>query len=356
MKALSKVVTAYRKRPALLAFFCLGTAVFLSGCSQKVEPWRFSGPTMGTQYNVAVVPPKGERNESFSCDQTELAKRIENSLALTNQQMSHYIADSELSKLSAMAAGESAQLSADMEKVLRLSERLYKLSDGAFDITIGPLVNLWGFGPKSSPEDAVPSQEQIADAMALSGGDSLEISGSSLKKGKAVELNLSAVAKGYGADKVAEALESCGAFNYLVEVGGELMLKGMSHRGTPWKIAVEKPSSSLAGQSMQRLIAVSDKGVATSGDYRNYFEKEGVRYSHTIDPRTGRPITHALASVTVLAPSSAEADAWATVITVAGPEQGMALAEQENLAVFMLVKTNSGFKEKYSSAFATYVQ
>lgn len=335
----------------MLAFFCLGGTLLLSACAQKPEPWRFSGPTMGTQYNVSVVP-----KEHLICTRPEFAERIQKSLEQTNQQMSHYIENSELNGLSRLPVGESVTISSDMEKVLRLSERLYTLSGGGFDITIGPLVNLWGFGPKSSPEDAVPTDEQIRDAMALSGGNSLKLGSGKFSKTKAVELNLSAVAKGYGADKVAEALEACGAKDYLVEVGGEMLLKGMSHRGTPWKIAIEKPGNSLAGQSMQRLLEVSDKGVATSGDYRNYFEKDGVRYSHTIDPRTGKPITHALASVTVLAPTSAEADAWATVISVVGSEEGMRLAEQEKLPVFMLVKTKSGFKESYSSAFATYVQ
>ncbi|GAA6152787.1 FAD:protein FMN transferase [Pseudoteredinibacter isoporae] len=306
---------------------------------------------MGTQYHVTVVP-----KESLRCTQAEMDERIRQSLEQTNQQMSHYLDNSELNELSRLSVGESVTISADMEKVLRLSEQLYTLSDGAFDITVGPLVNLWGFGPKSSPEDAVPSEEQIREAMALGGGDSLKLSGSQFSKSKAVELNLSAVAKGYGADKVAEVLDACGSQDYLVEVGGELFLKGLSPRGSTWKIAIERPGNSLAGQSMQRLLEVSNKGVATSGDYRNYFEKDGVRYSHTIDPRTGKPITHALASVTVLAPSSAEADAWATVITVVGPEEGMRLAEQEQLPVFMLVKTKSGFKERYSSAFATYVQ
>ena len=351
MMALSKVVNAKRKRPALLAFFCFGSAFLLSSCAPKNEPWRFSGPTMGTQYNVSVVP-----KEQLLCGKEKLDKKIRESLALTNQQMSHYIENSELNQISRLAVGEELAISADMEKVLELSHRLYALSGGAFDITIGPLVNLWGFGPKSSPEDAVPTEEQIRQAMAKSGGDSLILKPGKLRKTKAVELNLSAVAKGYGADKVAEALETCGAQNYLVEVGGEMLLKGLSHRGGPWKVAVEKPSSSLAAQSMQRLLEVSDKGVATSGDYRNYFEKDGVRYSHTIDPRTGKPITHALASVTVLAPSSAQADAWATVITVVGPQEGMRLAELESLPIYMLVKTKSGFEERYSSAFATYVQ
>ncbi len=351
MMALSHVVNAKRKRPALLAFFCFGSAILLASCAPKNEPWRFSGPTMGTQYNVSVVP-----KEHLLCGKAKFEKKIRESLEQTNQQMSHYIAESELNQISRLKVGEEMPISADMENILQLSHRLYSLSDGAFDITVGPLVNLWGFGPKSSPDDSVPSDEQIRSAMAKTGGDSLLLTAAKVSKSKAVELNLSAVAKGYGADKVAQVLETCGAKDYLVEVGGELLLKGLSHRGGPWKVAVEKPSSSLAAQSMQRLLEVSNKGVATSGDYRNYFEKDGVRYSHTIDPRTGKPITHALASVTVLAPSSAEADAWATVITVVGPEEGMRLAEQEKLAVYMLVKTKSGFKESYSSAFATYVQ
>lgn len=335
----------------MLAFFCLGAAVFLSGCEQNNDTLRFSGPSMGTQYHVTVVP-----DETLTCDYDQMDLAIRETLAATNAQMSHYDQDSELSRLSRAPTTEWLDLSPEMADILSLSESIYQASDGSFDVTLGPLVNLWGFGPKSSPDDQVPSDEAIEKAKALTGGGSLTLKGRSLKKSKMVDLNLSAIAKGYGADQIGKALSNCGARNYLAELGGEMRLQGLSHRGTPWKIAVEKPGSSLAGGSVQRLLEVSDRGVATSGDYRNYFEQNGVRYSHTIDPRTGRPITHTLASVTVLAPSSAEADAWATAISVLGPEPGMAAAEAEGLAVYMLIKTTTGFKEQHSKAFATYVQ
>ncbi|MCV6626736.1 MAG: FAD:protein FMN transferase [Cellvibrionaceae bacterium] len=310
---------------------------------------------MGTQYNVVVAPQAGLR-----CSQGQMAERIRQSLAKTNDQMSHYQGDSELNQLSALAVGEVQAVSPEMAEVLSLSEQVYLASDGAFDITIGPLVNLWGFGPKSKADDAVPSAAAIEQAKALTGAGALYLKGNQLSKQKPLELNLSAVAKGYGADRVSDALKACGSDNHLVEVGGEMHLAGISHRGTPWKIAVEKPSNTLAGSRVQRLFEVggvgSRKGVATSGDYRNYFEKDGVRYSHTIDPRTGRPITHKLASVTVFAESSAAADAWATAISVLGPERGLAVAEAENLAVYMLVKTETGFAEHHSTAFATYVE
>lgn len=355
MKASQLIHKTKLIRPALLALFCLGFVFFLPGCSNDVEPLRFSGPTMGTTYNVAIVPD----DTAGQCSKDRLAKEIDASLVDTNQHMSHYIADSELSQLSRAPINEALELSAQMFELLSLSEGIYQASDGSFDITLGPLVNLWGFGPKSSVgQDSVPSDSEINAALALIGADSLLIDQNKrqLTRTKAVRLNFSAVAKGYGADRIAKVLDNCKVANYLVEVGGEMMLKGNSHRGSPWKIAVEKPSTSLAAQSVQRIIGVTDRGVATSGDYRNYFENNGVRYSHTIDPRTGRPISHNLASVTVLANSSAEADAWATAISVMGPEHGMAAAEKEGLAIYMLVKTSSGFKERYSSAFESYIK
>jgi thiamine biosynthesis lipoprotein len=180
----------------------------------------------------------------------------------------------------------------------------------------------------------------------------MQLSESQISKTSPVRLDLSAVAKGYAVDLVADLLEMLALPDYLVEVGGEMRLGGSNSQGKPWRIAVEQPS---VIPQVQRIIELGDVAMATSGDYRNYFEVDGVRYSHTIDPRTGRPITHSLASVTVLAPTCAEADAWATALSVMGEEQGLAVAEQLNLPVYMLVKSENGFKAVSSLAFDPYL-
>jgi thiamine biosynthesis lipoprotein len=212
-------------------------------------------------------------------------------------------------------------------------------------------VDLWGFGPVTT-DNVVPSDEQINTALTEIGYQHVRLADDRLSKTQPLRLDLSAVAKGYAVDQIADMLEMLALPDYLVEVGGEMRLSGSNPKGQPWRIAVEQPS--LIPQ-VQQVIEVADTSMATSGDYRNYFESDGVRYSHSIDPRTGRPVSHGLASVTVLAATCAEADAWATALTILGEEQGMLLAEQLELAVYMLVKADEGFEALSSSAFAPYL-
>jgi thiamine biosynthesis lipoprotein len=208
---------------------------------------------------------------------------------------------------------------------------------------------LWGFGPDKRP-DIVPSEEDLATVYTLVGTDKFSLEGSTVTKAdKDVYIDLSTIAKGYGVDVVAEILESKGLQHYLVEIGGEMRAKGEKSKDSPWRIAIEKP---IAGQrSAQRLISIGDNAVATSGDYRNYFEADGKRFSHLIDPATGYPIEHNLVSVTVVHPSSMTADGLATALNVMGPEDAKILAETNNLAVFMVLKEANEFIEYSSPAF-----
>jgi thiamine biosynthesis lipoprotein len=242
-------------------------------------------------------------------------------------------------------------ISPQFADVLDVSKLIWEQSAGAFDPTVGPLVDLWGFGPVPT-DDLVPSDEQIAQALATVGYQHLSIDMQIISKAAPIRLDLSAVAKGYAVDQVADLLEMLALPDYLVEIGGEMRLGGSNPKGQPWRIAVEMPA---VIPQVQRVIAAHDVAIATSGDYRNYFEQDGVRYSHTIDPRTGKPIGHSLASVTVVAETCAEADAWATALMVLGEEQGMVLAEELGLAIYMLVKDGEGFKALSSEAFAPYL-
>lgn len=338
------VKNALRRSTPLLSVLFLG--LFLAACSGDRDTWKLSGPTMGTGYHITVVQvPEGTRRP-------ELKAAIDAELAAVNQEMSTYIPDSELMRFNKAPVGQSVEVSQHLADVVGRALSIYRRSNGAFDVTVGPLVNLWGFGPNPEPEN-VPSDEQIAALQQVLGSDALSLDGRRLTKSRPVAIDLSAIAKGHGVDRVAALLESRGIRNYLVEVGGELRTSGVNPTGQPWRIGIERPS---AGQVVQKPIVVSGKAVATSGDYRNYYERDGKRYTHTMDPRTGRPVEHRLASVTVITETCAEADGLATALNVMGADAGLELAEKENLAVFMLVKTDDGFEERASAAFAPYLE
>ena len=243
------------------------------------------------------------------------------------------------------------EISSEFADVIHISQKVWTLSEGAFDPTIGPLVDLWGFGAADS-EQSVPSAQSIDDALVNVGFESVVLEDSTLIKQKALALDLSAVAKGYGVDLVADHLEMLALPDYLVEIGGEIRVSGFNAEGVAWKIALEQPQLFAV---VDRVIDLTDIAVATSGDYRNYFEKEGQRYSHTIDPRNGMPIRHQLASVTVITESCAEADAWATAFSVLGADESKELANRLGLAAYMLVREDDQFIALHSDAFDVYL-
>lgn len=302
---------------------------------------------MGTRYHITVVDvPAGESRE-------QLQRLVERELAAVNQEMSTYIPDSELMRFNREPVGKAVEVSDHLAQVVNLSLDIYQRSQGAFDVTVGPLVNLWGFGPQPQPAE-VPSDESIDKLRQTLGSDALSVrfNPTRLEKSRPVAIDLSAIAKGHGVDRVAELLQSRGIENYMVEIGGELRTLGTNPKGALWSIGIESPNA--AGRVVQRAIQISGKAVATSGDYRNYYERNGKRYAHSIDPRTGHPLEHKLASVTVIADTCAEADGLATALNVMGAKAALQLAERENLAIFLLVKTDSGFEERYSNAFSLF--
>lgn len=331
---------------ASLLFLCIG----LLGCAPDAERdfVQLEGETMGTTYHITLVT---DEQPLRAKDFTELQAAVDTELLLINQHMSTYIPDSEIMKLNGAEVDEWLYVSEPLRQVLEISQAISRKSNGAFDITVGPLVDAWGFGP-GRPVDHQPAPEVIRKAKAVVGYQYLELTGHQVRKTAAIHLDLSAVAKGYGVDWIATFLDARGFQHYMVEIGGELRLKGLNAKGKPWRIAIERPEAWQG--SVHKAIAISDRGMATSGDYRNYLELDGKRFSHTIDPKTGYPIDHNLASVTVIAATSAEADAWATAINVLGDEKGMAVAQKENLAVYMIVKDGDHFTDRSSEAFAAY--
>ncbi|MEP3856336.1 MAG: FAD:protein FMN transferase [Porticoccus sp.] len=318
----------------------------LSACDRQSQ-LVFDGRTMGTTYQVKLVPSE----QSVSDD---LGQKIQSRLDSLNNTFTTYQQDSELMLLNRAPVGQVYAVSQDMLHVLNTAKEVHQLTSGAFDPTVGALVNLWGFGPENTG-NRVPSETDIATELGLLGFNKLQITpdATSITRSSDIALDMSAVAKGYAVDAVAELLEQEGFNNYLVEVGGELRLKGVKANKDPWRIAIEAPS--LERGLVQKVLVPGDAAVATSGDYRNYFEKDGKRYSHTIDPRTGYPLDHQLASVTIIAETAAFADALATGFMVLGADASLKIAEENKLAVYLLVKEGEAFKSYYSSAFAPFL-
>ena len=323
------------------------SACFPSNPSNKTEV-LLQGRTMGTTYSIKVVATI-EQVKAL-----QLQQKIDSALKQVNQEMSTYIPDSELSQFNSNHSTEAVELSVGLTRVMKESLRLGELSEGKLDVTVGPLVNLWGFGPDQRPE-TVPSDEILAATQKRVGLQNITLVNNLLsKKIPKLYVDLSTIAKGYGVDIIAELIEANGITNYLVEIGGELRLKGFKSTGELWAIAIEKPLTDE--RSVQQVIIPKDNAVATSGDYRIYFEADGIRFSHIIDPATGKPITHRLASVTVIHPSSMTADGLSTALMVMGVEKGMAFAVENDLAALFITKTEHGFSEQFTVKFKQYLK
>ena len=310
---------------------------------------RITGSTMGTGYDLKLVPEPGQTVPA------DFKNRVEELLARVNRQMSTYDPDSELSRFNRNPSTDWVAVSSELQQVIAEALRISELSGGAFDITVGPLVNLWGFGPEPR-HDRVPSDEAIAQARERVGYWRLRVRNEppALKKDRAdLYVDLSAVAKGYGVDQLAALVEMAGIDRYLVSIGGEIRARGHNGQGQPWTIAIEQPAPDR--RAVARLIRLGDHSVSTSGDYRNFFEQNGQRYSHLINPRTGRPVPRTLASVTVISDRSMVADTTATALMVAGPDFGFQLATDHHLAAFFILAGPDGFQERYTSGFEPFL-
>jgi thiamine biosynthesis lipoprotein len=269
--------------------------------------------------------------------------------------MSTYRPDSEIESFN-RGGTESFAASRDLIEVVSEAQRVARLTDGAFDITVGPLVDIWGFGPSGPTE--TPSEERLQELVAVTGFEQLEVDveGGFLRKARSdCRIDLSAIAKGFAADRMSDALVREGLLHHMVEVGGEVRARGVNGSGEVWRIGIERPTA--VGRSVHMAVSLADLSMATSGDYRNYVEREGMRISHTIDPRTGRPITHDLASVSVIHASCMTADALATALGVLGPDEGFELAEGLDIPAFFLIRVDEGvFEERQTSVWEALVE
>ena len=336
------------------AFLFLGVATLvaaLHACSEppaQADALRLTGATMGTRYNVTWTEAPNQPTPE------EVHLGIEAVLESVNASMSTWREDSEISRFNRAEPGEWIPVSEGFAEVFDMARAVSTASGGAYDVTVGPLVNLWGFGPDMG--DEIPPAEAIAEAKSRVGQARLDFDPTrpALRKPGPISLDFSSIAKGYGVDRIAAYLESEGIRRYLVEIGGEIRVAGMSPRGDAWHIAIERPAPGQ--RAVQQAVTLTDASIATSGDYRNYFEVDGVRYSHTIDPRTGAPVRHDLVSVTVVHPSTAMADAWATALSVMGPQEALQTALNQDLAVYLISRDGDEFRPESTPAMAPLIR
>ncbi|MEM1050321.1 MAG: FAD:protein FMN transferase [Pseudomonadota bacterium] len=328
----------------------LGLVVILTACKADTAKLEFSGETMGTTYSIVALDP------TATLEEEDVKAAIERTLSEVNAKMSNWDPNSEISRFNAAESTEPVEISPELATVMEAADAVHEASLGQFDVTLGPLIELWGFGART-PESPIPSDASITAALDSVGQSKVltltKDPATLSKKRSDTSVYLAAIAKGHGVDEVAATLERFGIEDFMVEIGGDLYASGKNPDGQPWRIGIERPDAT--DRAVEEVVALSGLGMATSGDYRNYFEEDGVRYSHIIDAVTGRPVTHKTASVTVLAESAMLADAWATALLALGQERGMAVSKRHDLAVYFIVRdegvTETGFSTRVSPRF-----
>lgn len=330
------------KSAVLQPVIAVALAAALTGClhSERIE--EFGGPTMGSTYSIKYV-----RNDGVA-PQTELKAATEAILAEIDQQMSTYRDDSLIEQFNQAPAGTCQTMPEGVLELVRAGDRLHEESQGAFDLTLEPLLDLWGFGPRGKGE-AVPSEDKLAEVRQRVGQQHLRIDGEQLCKDADVQVDFNSIAAGYAVDRIVARLGELGVTSYLVEATGELKAAGLKPDGSHWRIGLEAPRDDE--RVAQRVLQLDGYGISTSGDYRNYFEENGERYSHTLDALTGRPVRHKLAAVTVADQSTLRADGLSTLLMVLGPEAGMAFAERNGIAAFFITREGKGFVTQGTRAF-----
>ena len=322
--------------------------LFLPVTSYGKQEYLIEGRTMGTTYHIKVIADSPESLKG-------LKAKIDVRLQEINRVFSTYIKDSEISRFNAFhTAGEEFQVSDDFMQVMRVARKIFELSGGAWDGTVSPLVDLWSFGPtKRDPK--MPPANEIKALMQNIGFDRIQIKAPHflVKHQATITLDLNAIAKGFGVDEVAGLIAAAGFKNYLVEIGGEVYAAGLRLDGKHWRVGINRPQKDAAVNDVYKAVAISNQAFATSGDYRNFFEINGVRYSHVIDPRTGYPVSNGVVSVSIIADNCTLADGLATAIMVMGAERGIQLANRlKNVECFIVIEKPDGrFVDYYSQGF-----
>ena len=324
-------------------------ALLAAGCARAPQELAISGPTMGTTYSIKVASAPDD------LDANALRLAADEVLARIDRSMSGYRADSEISRFNASTSTDWYAVSADLATVVDYALQVSRESGGTFDVTVGPLVAAWGFGAEGEPIN-LPDDARLAELKAQIGYEKLQarLDPPALRKSiPTLSVDLNGIAPGYAVDLIAQRLRDLRVSHFMIDIGGEVRAQGRNARGEPWRIAVERPVD--AEPEPYAIVQLSDAAVTTSGEYRHYYDRDGHRYSHTIDPRTGRPVEHSLASVVVIGPTSMHADAWATVFNVLGAEAGRELASRLAMPVMFIEARGAELHSVATPQFEPYV-
>lgn len=332
------------------SIFLLCAWLVLGGCARPPVELEMSGPTMGTSYSLKIVSPPAD------VDAAAVQAVIDEVLARIDQSMSAYRSDSEISRFNTSNSTQWFEVSQDLASVVQSALRFSEDSGGAFDVTVAPLVAAWGFGATEQTPPSLPEPAVLDALRASTGYEKLQVrmQPPALRKNAAeVQIDLNAIAPGYAVDQLGERLSSMGVERYMINVGGEVRVRGRNAQGGAWKIAAEKP---VDGEPVPwAILRLSDLAVTTSGEYRRYYEIDGRRYSHTIDPRTGRPVQHSLASVVVIGPTSMYTDGWATALNVLGAQAGYELAVQRDITAMFIEWQDGRLRWRATQGFEAYL-
>lgn len=334
----------------LAAFFVFGgypAFAEQANLSQQVQKQQvvLRGQTMGTLYSIRYYP------EMQTPDEQEVVTGLNKLFEQLTSEMSTYFPESQVSRFNqSREINKPFVLNDEVIYVVKAAQEISRQSGGGLDITVGPLVNLWGFGT-SAHRQKLPAAQEVQQVLRAVGMDKLQVVDQGLiKKVPELEIDLSGIAKGYGVDAVGRYLESLGVKNYLVEIGGEVRARGNADNRA-WRVGIQMPNDDFSVQ-VQKVLELHDMSLATSGDYHNYYDIDGVRYAHIINPQTGMPLRTTITSITVMLPDCMHADGWTKGFMMLGPDKGIALADKLGIAVYMLVKTEKGLDIKQSKAFA----
>lgn len=328
--------------------------LLLVGCDNQEKTVSrnlvLEGKTMGTYWRVSLVGV--DRSQEAG-----LRDKIQAQLDADDRLMSTWENDSALSRFNQFNSSAPYPVSEAMSDIITMALRIGKKTEGAMDITVGPLVNLWGFGPHKAPEK-IPDEAEITATKALTGLNHLQVINATGKQWlqkdfPGLSIDLSTIGEGYAADHLARLMEQNGISRYLVSVGGTIVTRGMNSEGNAWRVAIQKPTDRES--VIQALVDINGHAISTSGSYLNYYEVDGKRISHIINPQTGRPIEHNLVSVSVIATTAMEADAWDTGLMVLGTEKAKQVAQKEGLAVYLITMGEQGFETWKSPQFKTFL-
>ncbi len=323
--------------------------LILTACTRPPELIELSGPAQGTTYSIKIVsPPAG-------VDRRSLQAEVDRVLTDIDRQMSGYRQDSEISRFNRSSSTDWFEVSPDVVKVITAAAQVSELSQGALDITVAPLVNLWGMGTAGELQEIPDAQriEQVRQEVGFRRLGFRHEPAALRKELPQLSVDLNAVAPGYTVDLMAERFTAQGVTNFMIDLGGEVRTRGRNARGEFWRIAVERPVDT--DPEPYAIVQLDDVAVTTSGEYRHYVQRDGQRYSHTIDPRTGRPVEHRLASVVVVMPTAVEADAWTTALNVLGEEAGYELAQQQRIPALFIVASGEGFEHRMTAGFERFL-